>query len=683
MRGNIFKSFKNKIILKSIIALLSLVICFVLGVYGVSFLLGPPSLTAEQNTLYYSKTGEIIGEEKGLESRYWIDLNRVSQNVINAMVAIEDKRFYEHHGFDFKRIIKASLLNMQKMSLQEGASTLTQQYARNLYLSHEKTWNRKLKEAFYTIRLEMHYSKDEILAGYLNTIYFGHGAYGIEAASQYFFDKSAEHLSLGEATMLVGIPKGPTYFSPLNDEIKAKGRQSNILNALLDQGKITEEDRKLASAESLEYVRKKAQREERIGPYFQDTVLSEASDLLGLDPELIKSGGYHIHTTLQPELQKQLESKVAKHLNSVSDIQVGALAMNPTTGSIQALVGGKRYDQSPFNRATSAKRMAGSTFKPFLYYTALENNYTAATKLMSKPTAFMLEDDDIYKPSNFNGYYANEPITLAQALALSDNIYAVKTNLSLGIDKLVATARHFGFEGDLPAVPSLALGTASTSVKEMVTAYSMLANGGQEIAGHTIERIVDRYGKVVYERKYKKGKQILDPINTFILTHLLTGMFDPSLNGYTAVTGSPIIDQLTHEYAGKSGSTKSDSWMIGYSPYLVTGVWTGYDDNRSIDNVAEMGFAKSIWAEFMEVAHKHKSTQKFNVPSGVVSLPIDTTTGQIATPYCPTHTLMYFKKGTEPKHHCTEHFPENKEEKSEQEPKDERGFFQRLFDLFN
>src|SRR5699024_3408848 len=214
--------------------------------------------------------------------------------------------------------------------------------------------------------------------------------------------------------------------------------------------------------------------------------------------------------------------------------------------------------------------------KPFLYYTALNNGYTPTTMLMSKPTAFRLEDGEVYQPSNYNGYYANEQITLAQALALSDNVYAVKTNLYVGPEKLAETANKFGITSELPAVPSVALGTASVTLENMVTGYGMLANGGYDIQGHTVEKIVDRHGNTVFERKQDEKKRVLDPQSAFVLTQLMTGMFDRALDGYMSVTGSSIADQLTRDYAGKSGTTETDSWMIGYSPSLVTGIWTGY-----------------------------------------------------------------------------------------------------------
>lgn len=662
-----------QVTLKFILSSLLAVLLIGGGIYAFAFLLGAPDLTNEQNTVLYSDDGEPFGEKKGTESRQWVGLAEISPDLINATLMIEDQRFYQHKGLDFKRIVGAALEDIKDLSFKEGASTLTQQYARNLYLTHEKTWSRKLKEAFYAIRIELFYPKEEILEGYLNTIYYGHGAYGIEAASEYYFDKKAQELTLAEAAMLAGIPKGPAYYSPENNLTNATQRQKQILSVMLDKHVITEEQFSAAQNESLNFTYGKNE-ENVVGAYFQDTVLYEAAKLLKLDVETVRSSGLQIHTTLDIEKQRQLEKEIAEKIDDSSEVEAGAIAMRPEDGAIEALVGGRHYEKSTYNRVIQAKRPPGSTFKPFLYYAALENGYTSSTMMESKPTAFELSNGDTYQPNNFNGYYANEPISLAQAIAVSDNVYAVKTHLYLGTDKLVDTARKFKIQGDLPAVASLALGTAEVSVKDMVRGYSMIANGGKEIEPFAIERIIDRNGKKIYSRTQRLSKDILDPRYTFILTQLLTGMFDEELSGYTSVTGAPIANKLTHTYAGKSGTTHADSWMIGYSPRLVTGVWLGYDDNRPMEKVAEMAAAKEIWADFMEASHAERVDQ-FKIPNGVIGVPIDPETGARATPYCPTSRVMYYKVGDAPEHHCTQHLQEN-------EPIKNKGIFEKWFDAF-
>ncbi|MED4473905.1 MULTISPECIES: transglycosylase domain-containing protein [Bacillaceae] len=668
---------KYRLIFKLITTLVGIVLLSIIGIYTISFILGPPPLMNEENTIYYNNSNEVIGEERSAENRYWVDLNDMSPHIINATLIVEDQHFKEHNGFDYKRIIGAIFRNVTSGTLKEGASTLTQQLARNLYLSHEKTWDRKIKEAFYTVRLEMYYSKGEILEGYLNSIYYGHGSYGIEAASNYFFDKSSKDLDVAEAAMLAGIPKGPTYYSPLNDKENAEQRQEQILQLMLTNNMISPDEYQNAKTTTLAYSKTKKEDNDSIGPYFQDAVLKEAAKILELDTEEIRSGGFEIYTTLDSEMQIGLEDSVSKTIDQASEMQIGALAMDPKTGAIKAMVGGRDYSESPFNRAVNARRMAGSTFKPFLYYAALENGYTPSTMLMSKPTAFELEDGEVYRPSNFNDYYAYEPISLAQALALSDNIYAVKTNLYLTPKKLVNTARRFGLSGELPEVPSLALGSASVSLEEMVTGYGMIANGGHEINSYTIERIINRDGKTIYEKDNNLGDLVLDPKQTFILADLMTGVFDRQLDGYASVTGAPIANQLSRVYAGKSGSTKSDSWMIGFSPQLVAGVWGGYDDNRVMEVVAESGYPKKVWASFMEKAHEGLPEKSFEAPNGVVGVAIDPQTGNLATPYCEVSRVMYFEKGSEPKQYCTDHFPHDMKPKEEDS---NDGPFKRIFD---
>lgn len=650
----------------------------------IAFLLGPPPIITDKNTAIYSHDGHLIGYEQGLENRQWVPLEDISEHFINAVIVAEDKHFYKHKGFDLKRTLMALWKNLRTWSLKEGASTITQQYARNLYLSHEKTWLRKVKEAFYTIRLEMFYSKDDILEGYMNTIYFGHGAYGIETASDYYFNKRAKELTIAEATLLASIPRGPTYYSPHNDLKRAKARQIHILRLLKHQGVVDDTDYTLAKREHLTFTKKKRPMQVRFGAYFHDVVRKEASALLEIDEEALRARGYKIYTTLSVKQQAQLEESIATNIEETSDIEVGAIAIDQNNGAIRALVGGRNYAKSPFNRVTMAKRMPGSAIKPLLYYIALEHHYTPSTRLVSQPTTFKLSEEDVYAPKNFNGHYANGPITLAQALALSDNIYAVKTHLYLGVEQLVKEGKRLGLKSDLPAIPSLALGTASLTVYEMTTAYARLASGGLNIEPYTIEKIVDEHGKTVYERKQKSLQQVLDPKKSAIMTHLLTGMFNPIFNDYMQVTGSSMIKDVTQSYAGKSGTTTYDRWMIGYSPTITTGVWVGYDDNRPIENMTESNYAKTIWIHFMEEIHDQQKKQSFQVPQGVVEVKIDPTTGYLATPYCPKETTMLYERNHEPTTYCSLHYPDDipKDEVVENEEK-EQTLFEKLIELFS
>lgn len=640
--------------------------------------LGPPPLAVSQSTLFYAENGKVIGESHNGQKRYWVQLSDISPNLIAATISIEDKRFYSHHGFDFKRIVGAILADIKAMAKVQGASTISQQYARNLFLAHDKTWQRKLLEAFYTIRLEMFYSKHDILEGYLNTIYYGHGAYGAEAASQYYFAKSAKDLSIAEASLLAGIPKGVGIYSPFQSLENAKGRQKIILQSMITNGYVDKEIAEAAMKEPLTFVGKHAHTKTRIAPYFQDAVRHALKKELNIDERTIALGGLKVFTTLDLEQQEIAEDTVAKLIPEQSDIQIGLLSMDPKTGYVKAMVGGRNYEESPFNRAVQAVRQPGSTMKPLLYYAALEHGFTPTTMMRSEQTTFRFEDGrPNYSPKNFNSQYANKDITMSQALALSDNIYAVKTHLFLGENVLVETAKKFGIRSKMNQVPSLALGTSGVRVVEMANAYSMLANGGKKVSPVLITRVENHHGDIIYEQQ-KEAMPVLKPDLAFVTTEMMTGIFDRSLNGYTSVTGSSIISNMTRPYAGKSGSTDTDSWMIGFSPQLVSAVWTGYDKGKSITSAVDKSYAKHIWIQFMEQAHKDKPVKSFKQAKGTAGVYVNPENGKLATENCPVKRLTYFAAGTEPTEYCTEHLTNHEEPKQEEQNK-KKPWYKKLF----
>ncbi|HHY73805.1 MAG TPA: penicillin-binding protein [Bacillus bacterium] len=666
------------------IILLILLLILIISLVSYGYMKGPPPLSVPQTTIYYASDGKtIIGEgvHNG-ENRYWIPLNEVSQEVIDATISIEDRKFYNHYGFDIHRIFGAIFADLKAMAKVQGASTITQQYAKNLFLEHEKTWKRKFEEVLYTIRLETNYSKDEILEGYLNTIYYGHGAYGIEAAANYFFNKHANELSLSEATMLAGIPKGPSYYSPFVDEKRAKTRQKIVLQSMVNNDTITEAQLINAFEAPLQFKNDHELTHKELAPYFQDAVKLALKNVVQLDERTIELGGLRVYTTLDPDAQEKAETHINTIINPESEIQVALLSMEPQTGKVRALVGGRDYSKSPFNRVTQAERMPGSTFKPFLYYAALAHGYTPSTTMRSEPMSFPYDEGrSVYRPDNYNNYYANDFITMAQAIALSDNIYAVKTHMFLGVDKLVETAKTLGITSKLDAVPSLALGTSTVKMIDMVKAYGTIANGGANVAPIFIEKVANYNGEVIYEYEQTK-EQILDPALAFVTAHLMTGMFDKKLNAYTSVTGQSIANQLTRLYAGKSGTTTTDSWMIGFTPQLVTGVWIGYDRDKTIDIVAERAYAKRIWAKYMEDVLKDKPFVTFKPPKGVIPAYVDPANGYLATSNCKNARLSYYVEGTEPTEYCSVHLPNGDGEldrnyRKEEQPK--KGWFDKLF----
>ncbi|MBV7505149.1 PBP1A family penicillin-binding protein [Bacillus sp. sid0103] len=643
------------VIIISLIGMVCMLILF-LGILAYAKILGAPPLAVPQSTLLFADDGTLIGESNSGQKRYWSRLKDISPELVDATISIEDKNFYEHHGFDFKRIAGAVLADVQAFAKVQGASTITQQYARNLFLEHDKTWTRKLHEAFYTIRIEMNYSKKEILEGYLNTIYYGNGAYGVEAASQYYFGKKAADLTLAEASMLAGIPKGPGIYSPLASMEHAKSRQAIILKSMVTNHYITKKEAIDAAMRPVTIVGSHNKQKVKVAPYFQDAVRNALKNQLHLDDRTIALGGLKVYTTLNRKQQEAAESQVHKYVANLSEIQVGLVAMDPKNGYVKAMVGGRDYEKSPFNRAVQAIRQPGSTIKPLLYYAALEQGFTPSSTMRSEFTTFHFDDGQPdYTPHNFNNKYADGEITLAQALAVSDNIYAVKTHLFLGEDTLIETAKKFGLSSKMAHVPSLALGTSGVRVIEMANAYSLLANGGKKVSPTLITRVEDYNGNVIYE-KQEENEKVLDPAKAYVMTQMMTGIFDPKLNGYAKVTGSTVINDITRPYAGKSGSTETDSWMIGYSPQLVTAVWAGYDMGKPIELVAEKTYAKNIWANFMEEALKGKPVKAFKAPKeGVTGVYVDPTNGKLATKDCPVRRFTYFVTGTEPTEYCTEH----------------------------
>ena len=651
-----------------------------LGILGYAKILGAPPLAVPQSTLFFANDGTLIGESNSGQKRYWVPLEEISPNLINATVSIEDKNFYEHNGFDYKRIMGAILADIKAGAKVQGASTITQQYARNLFLEHDKTWSRKLHEAFYAIRIEMNYSKEEILEGYLNTIYYGSGAYGVQAASQFYFGKNASELSLAESSMLAGVPKGPSYYSPLESIDNAKRRQGIILNTMVENGYIKEATAQKAKETTLTFVGEHPHKRVEAAPYFQDAVKNALKNQLNLDERTIELGGLKVYTTLDLKQQQNAEKQIEQTIANGSEIQVGLVAMDPKNGHVKAMVGGRDYEISPFNRAVQAIRQPGSTIKPILYYAALSQGFTPSSTMRSEKTTFKFDDGQTeYSPHNFNNKYADGEITLAQALAVSDNIYAVKTHLFMGAETLINTVKKFGISTKMDNVPSLALGTSGVRVIDMANAYSLFANGGKKVNPTLITKVEDYNGNIIFESNQEPEK-VLDTAKAFVMTQMLTGMFDKKLNGYAKVTGNSLIDDITRPYAGKSGSTETDSWMIGFTPQLVTAVWAGHDVGKPITLTAEKSYAKNIWANFMEESLKGKPVKAFSPPKeGVIGVYVNPENGKLASKDCPVRRFTYFVAGTEPTEYCTDHLEhkEDKPSKKKEEIKDP--WYKRIF----
>lgn len=580
----------------------------------------------------------------------WVNLDDISPYVINATIAIEDKKFYSHSGFDYLRIVKSLYVNFSSGKNKQGASTISQQLAKNLFLTFDKTWERKIKEAWLTIQLETQYDKDKILEGYLNTINYG-GIYGIENASKYYFHKNANELSLAEATILVGIPKSPSNYSPLINEENAKRRQLLILNTMVKQNMITEQDKEIAHNEKLTYYGTPEDNELKTLMYYQDAVMKELKNIETIPTSLLESGGLKIYTYLDLDAQTILEKAMDKNISN-NDIQVAAIMMEPDTGHIIALTGGRNYSTSQYNRAIFAKRQVGSTMKPFLYYAALENGFTESTTFTSEKTTFVFSENQTYSPSNYKEKYGDKSITMAAALAYSDNIYAVKTHIFLGENTLVDIAKRVGITSNLQAIPSLALGSGEISLFDMVSAYSALANEGYKIDGSLIKRIEDMDGNILYENKDIK-EAVLNSSLVYILNEALTSTYNYNFIDYNYPTCYDITSSLTNKYAIKTGTTNTDHLIFGYNKNIVVGIWSGYD-NGSESDVINGQELRYMWRDITEEYLKNKEVSWYTIPDNVVGTLVDPISGEIAKSDNKKATMFYYIKGTEPTYNKTD-----------------------------
>ena len=626
--------------------------CVFLGfmVIGISILyvkLSPSLNINSTNSIQLVDNNDMVFF-KGNESKEWVSLDYISDDLINATISTEDKNFYKHFGFDLLRIIKASYINIVNRSTIQGASTISQQYAKNLFLEFDKTWKRKWDEMWYTLRIEANYSKKEILEGYLNTINYGHGKYGIENASKFYFGKSASELSLAEASMLAGIPKAPSNYSPLINMEACKERQLLVLNSLVNNGIISEIEKDSAYNEEINIIGQNDNKNLTSINYYIDAVIKELETLDGIPTDYSKINGLKIYTNFNYDVQSSLEKNIKEEFPNGTELQVSSVVMNPDNGGIMALVGGIDYNKSTFNRATDSSRQVGSTMKPYLYYAALENGFTTSTSFFSSETTFNLDNNKSYSPKNYNDKYGNKPISMAAATAYSDNIYAVKTHMFLGNDTLVNFARRIGITEKLESVPSLPLGTNEINIIQMASGYASFANLGYKVDGHIIEKVVDGNDNVIYERKNNKDL-VLNSSLVYILNNMLTSTYDPMYIDYNYPTGINLNGKLKHTYSLKSGTTKGDNWNIGYNSKVVCAVWVGYDDNKEL-TTKDYKHSQNIWYKTVEDYEKDFSNEDawYIKPDNVIGMLVEPISGKPAT-NSENAKLMYFLKGTEPK----------------------------------
>lgn len=619
-----------------------ILIIILLSVYGYSRFSPKLEIEKANNIVFYDNNSNVFFQ--GTSDNEWINLEDISDNVINATISTEDKNFYKHYGFDILRIFKALYTNIKAGKTIQGASTITQQYVKNLFLDFDKTWERKWNEMWLTLNMEAHYSKEEILEGYLNTIYYGHGMYGVESASKFYFGKSASELSISEAAMLVSIPKAPSRYSPLTNYENAKERQELVLKGMYKNELITEEEFNKYKEEQITIIGKKEEKELSSIMYYKDAVIDELKSIKNIPTSFLETGGLKIYTTLDINAQESLENSINNNIDG--NLQSAGIMMDPNDGSIIALIGGVDYDKSQYNRAIYSNRQVGSTMKPFLYYSALENGFNSSTSFTSEETTFVFSNGDTYSPRNAGEVYGNEAISLAAAIAYSDNIYAVKTHMFLGEENLVNMSKRLGITTKLDAVPSLPLGTYEINIIEMTAAYATFANLGYKVTPHLITKVEDIDGNILYEYN-DEPELILNQSLVYILNDLLTSTYDASFIDYSQPTLLSIASKLSKKYSIKSGTTATDSWTIGYNPDVVTSIWIGYDDAKNLEK-GDSVKAKNTFANAVEYYLRDKEESWYEKPSNVVGVLVNPITGSPIIDEKSKKRILYYLKGTEP-----------------------------------
>lgn len=652
-------------------------------------------------TKIYDCNGELI-TELFTEKRTLIPLKDIPVNLQNAIIAIEDNKFFGHWGVSVRGILRAAANNLIKRRVAQGGSTVTQQLAKAIFLNPERTFGRKMKEMLLTFQLENNFTKEEILQLYLNQIYFGSGAYGVEAAARTYFSKHSKDLNLAECAMLAGLPRAPNYYSPINNPDKALARRAIVLRRMKELKFITPEDEKLANVQPVES--EKVGIPTAIAPYFIEYVRLQLEPAYG--NKMIYRGGLSIYTTLDLKAQRAAEKAMEEGLiaydterlsyyetnhSTQVKVQGGLIAIDPRTGGIRAMVGGRSFRESQFNRSTSAKRQPGSSFKPFIYTAAIENGYSPASILNDSPMIYVNDGRDwrlssrstdyiaalpaewlkdpmkVWVPENYNKKYYGK-VLLRSAIEHSLNMCAIQLLADIGPMRAIDYARRMGISSPLTNTLSLALGSSDVTLLEMTSALTVIASGGIRTQAYVIVRVEDRDGKIL-EETMPQEEEVLSPQTCYVMTNLLQGVVRRGTGMAARELGRPC--------AGKTGTTNdfTDAWFTGFTPQLVAGVWVGYDDRTSLGNKMTGGkIACPIWTNFMKGALEGEPELNFIPPEeGIVFSLIDPKTGLLALSKTPGAYLESFLKGTEPKDfYSQEQLTKSKDTANEVPPENEQ-----------
>ena len=609
----------------------------------------PPTITR-----FFADDGESIGEFF-TERREVTPLSRMPDILIQAFVAAEDARFFQHKGLDYTAIFRAFLRNIFSGEIVQGGSTITQQVVKSLLLTPEKSLERKIREAILAYKIERYLSKEEILFLYFNQIYLGHGAYGVATAAETYFRKPVEELNLPESALLAGLIQAPSRYSPYQHPEQAKTRQLYVLGRMLEEGFISSSDHAQALQTPLKLVTTPSVPVHE-APHFVEHVRKYIEEKYG--KEALYNQGLKVYTTVDLKMQKVAEQTLESGLKTIEkrhkypsstdplSLEGGVICFDLDTGYIKVMVGGRDYRKSQFNRVTQARRQTGSSFKPIVYAAALDKNYTTTSILVDAPIIFEWGNQR-WRPKNFGDKYSG-PITLRNALTHSVNVVTVKIAQDIGIDYIRKYAQNMGISSPIHNDLSMVLGSSSLSLYELSRAYALFANQGKKFKPIFITKVVDRNGKTLEENpplfSYQvsaKEEQILSPQTAYLMTNLLQGVVQNGTGWRAKSLGRPA--------AAKTGTTDQflDAWFIGYTPELLTGVWVGFDEERSLgENETGSQAASPIWVNFMSKVLKGKPLREFPIPEGVEFMKIDPTTGQASSG--DEAILECFKEGTGP-----------------------------------
>ncbi|MEA3494164.1 MAG: PBP1A family penicillin-binding protein [Candidatus Margulisiibacteriota bacterium] len=615
------------------------------------------SYIPSETTIIFSSDGKVLARLHKEENRQVVPLSKISPHFIKSVIATEDPGFYYHRGFDFSRIIRAGIKNVMYGRIKEGASTITQQLARNLFLTRRKTVARKLAEILIAIQIERRFTKEEILELYLNQVYLGHNTYGIESAANLYFGKHAEDLDLAESALLAGIIRGPELYSPYRNFKGAKRRQIFVINKLYQHGIINERDAKIAAIENLEFSPKNLKRLGEIAPYFISHILKELLEKYGEDT--VYHGGLRVYTTLDTAMQTAAEDVITKIVTEEGEkynfTQAALVSIDPRTGYIKAMVGGVDFFESKFNRTTQSKRQPGSSFKPFIYTAAMEQGISPGTIMMDTPTTFDVfpnewNPDGTWEPKNFDEKYRGA-VTLRYSLEKSLNIPSVKILERVGIRSAINVARRMGIKSPLESGLALTLGVSETTLLEMTSAYGVFANSGIRVEPTAIVKIENRNGVTLFKHAIKE-KRALDPNIAAVMIDMMKGVL---------TRGTGVRGRISRPAAAKTGTTEEfrDAWFIGFVPQLVTGVWVGNDDNTSMKGIAEVAVCPRIWKGYNKKSLQGKPILYFPKPEGLVKVKICTVSDKLVGPYCPKmdHKWVTLWKKDVPNDPCDIHEP--------------------------